>query len=244
MLKKSSEVPVSRLFVLDEKWREGHARATASETRLMRNSTLFSFCATAILVVGLSPVPVSLAAGTAADSSASSTHRTLFRGLGLGQSRQEVEGILATLGAHCIASDEIKPMTSGGPFGEQINGLVNDHTCLILPNGVDFSQPAVTAVFYDYLMSSLMKPDFTFAVRFDVRGASELNLAAQFFNADGQTPEAFAQNILRSYSVSSGLTPTKNGWTGVTDNGEVLTVRYIPGTANVFLNVKTAGTFN
>lgn len=156
---------------------------------------------------------------------------TQFRGLALGQTREQVEMALAAVGKRCYTAREVQ--AGGTQPIEQFDGYT---TCRITDEG----EPPELFVLE---VNALLNTDLAFgmpvyAVSFFDGRAAAISLTPGFFNSAGTTPYAFAKALIDNYPIV-GFEPTGTGWRGVTDKSELIQVwqgsRLVPMWVTVFL---------
>ena len=122
--------------------------------------------------------PLALAVGLSLSSAAFAADHTQFRGVAIGETRQQVETALSTIGRHCMTSSEASQL----PFGEGADALTYQlivSACIIIqdpwdPNSLDSQTMAAS------IMRLGISPNQIF---FENGQVSKMILPMSFFDA-------------------------------------------------------------
>lgn len=144
---------------------------------------------------------------------------TLYRGVGIGQTRSEVEQALVTLGMRCVTASELKRFASFLPL---IEARGAGDTCRVVPSETDFQNPTTANAFLDQMGLELGgTPVSTFLTFADGR-VDRMWLWSEFFNANGLDLGQFASALVENYGLK--LTPGSDSYSGTGPMGEQVQV--------------------
>lgn len=159
---------------------------------------------------------------------------TKFRGVGLGQTRQEVENALAERGFRCMTDAEIASEHSPTMTPQRIEEVGGYAVCRFTridnPTGIGLMGYGVEMIVGATIRGISFKNDI----------ASVLSLTPMFFNSEGVSARTFANAIVDNYPFPDGLTAQQIGWSGVTAANELVEIRVSQDGSSILMIVRMA----
>lgn len=168
---------------------------------------------------------------------ASEIFGTPFRGVALGQSRDDVERALGAIGQRCMTEAE-KQRFDGSPL---IENILNWDACRIIPADAD-AQTGFFEIYFDFTMLEMYSQQPLNSVVFENGLASSLHLQPSFFDADRMDRYAFAKSIVENYMNSGSLTVLQSGYSGEgKGGGDLVEVHVSPRGQRAVVIVRAKG---
>ncbi|MFD1253476.1 hypothetical protein DEVEQU_00470 [Devosia equisanguinis] len=148
---------------------------------------------------------------------------TPFRGIALGQTREQVNDVLRSIGRRCATDEDFAALPRGLGGGLVIADQPLQPCWIVPPSAT--TQDEITGILMGAIVLGLeMRLPFN-AVSFVEDRAAAIAVEPEFFDATGMAAYDFAKGIVDNYPIPDGFSFNAEGWRGFSNKNESVVVQ-------------------